>query len=131
VDWRASTDKDLLRRIMTVDVAGNVAEMLHPAGRVSEGRLSGLYNDRTPGDRPSDFIFANETAARLASVLSEKAGSVPVGDEFWQAKRSIMEQAETEVEQILQHSLETLNRLARELQRGPMTGTDIRLIMER
>jgi len=41
-----------------------------------------------------------------------------------------VEQAEVEAEQVLKNSLETLDRLAQQLRRGPITGTAVRLIME-
>jgi hypothetical protein len=49
---------------------------------------------------------------------------------LWAERRAIVEQAEVEAEQVLKNSLETLNRLAQQLRRGPITGTAVRLIME-
>ena len=43
IEWRTSTDESLLRRQIRVDVAGNIAEILHPTCVPRQCRLSTLY----------------------------------------------------------------------------------------
>ena len=130
VEWRSSRDEDLLRRLIRVDVAGNIAEMLHPTCKAPQGRLSDLYRDRTSGDRPTDFISADARAKHLATVLLEGAGKAFDSDDVWRARQALIQQAEIEATQVLQCSLETLDRLALQLKCGLKTGTAVRLIME-
>jgi hypothetical protein len=124
-DWERSADEDLLRRLIRVDVAGNIAEMVRPANREPEGRLSALYDDLTPGKRPSDFCSADARAECLAVVLYEKARKPTMGNMMWDVRRSILEQAESEAEEVLRKHRGALARLADCLQRGPMSGTEV------
>jgi hypothetical protein len=131
VPWKLSADEALLRRLVRVDVAGNVAQMLYPGCEAPMGgRLSMLYNDRTPGDRPTDFISADARAARLTFVLQQWDGKPPVPTENWEARRAILVQAEAEAEGILKANFEKLSSLADQLQRGPMTGAAVRTVMD-
>ena len=129
-DWRDSTDEELLRRLIRVDVAGNMAQMLRPGCHPPEGCLSSLYDDRTPGDRPTDFIDADEKAKHLAISLLERMGKALVTEEIWHLRRAIVERAEAEATLILRENLEALDLLACELLHGPMTGTDVRRIVD-
>lgn len=129
VAWAGSRDEDLLRRLIRVDVAGNVAEILHPDCDAPHGLLSALYDDRTPGDRPTDFISADARARHLARVLFDRRGAAIDADEIWKARRAIVEHAEAEAEQVLRDRLEALTRLADQLQRGPMTGSAVRAVV--
>jgi hypothetical protein len=128
--WETSKDEDLLRRLIRVDVAGNIAEILHPDCSAPQGRLSGLYADRTPGDRPTDFISADARARHLAVVLLETAGKPLDKEEIWVSRRAIVEQAEAAAEQVLHRHMEALSRLADQLQRGPMTGAAVMLMLQ-
>lgn len=128
-DWKESRDEHLLRRLIRVDVASNVAELLHPACGDREGRLSAFYDDRSSGQRPTDFIDADKKARRLAIVRFEAVGKEPGTDEVWRARREILEQAEAEAEQVLRENMGTLMTLAQELRRGPMTGATVRAIV--
>ena len=129
-DWRDSTDEELLRRLIRVDVAGNMAQLLCPNCHPPEGCLSSLYDDRTSGNRPTDFIDADEKAKRLAVVLLEQTGKPLVTEEIWHARRAIVERAEVEATQILQENLKILELLACELLNGPMTGTAVNRVVE-
>lgn len=129
-DWRDSTDEELLRRLIRVDVAGNMAQMLRPGCHPPEGCLSSLYDDRTPGDRPTDFIDADEKAKHLAIVLLERTGKPLVTEVIWHLRRVIVERAEAEATLILRENLKTLDLLACKLLTGPMTGTAVSRIVD-
>jgi hypothetical protein len=129
VEWSESEDEDLLRRLIRVDVAGNIAEILHPTCEAPQGRLSDLYRDRTAGDRPTDFITADARAKHLATVVFQKARRTFTADDVWHARHEILKQAESEAEQVLRDSWDALMRLGQQLQCGPMTGTAIRMIV--
>src|SRR5262249_45601869 len=114
-----------------VDMAGNVAQLVSPNCEAPEGgRLSELYRDRTPGQRPSDFCCADMRANQLAVVLLNWDRKAPTPERIWEAKRSFLEQGEAEAEEILRGSIRLLERLADPLMRGPMTGTAIRSFVE-
>jgi hypothetical protein len=131
VEWQGSRDEDLLRRLIRVDVAGNIAQMLYPGCEAPlGGRLSELYKDRTPGDRPTDFISADMRAAHLTVALAQWNGKPPVPAENWVARREILARAETEAEQVLQPHMKSLSRLAEQLLHGPMLGSAVRAILE-
>ncbi len=129
--WQASSDENLLRMLIRVDMAGNIAQLVYPNCTAPVGgRLSELYQDRTPGDRPSDFICADARANQLAVVLLNWDRKSPTPERIWQAKRRFLEQGEAEAEGILRENIELLERLAEPLMRGPMIGAAVRAIME-
>jgi hypothetical protein len=131
LEWKTSKDENLLRRLIRVDVAGNMAEILHPDCPAPQGRLSVLYDDRTPGNRPTDFISADSRARHLAVVLRERDGKGPDVEAVWKARREIVEQAEAEAQQVLAKRQKVLDRLADQLLQGPMPGSAVRSILER
>jgi hypothetical protein len=128
-NWEKSADEYLLRRLIRVDVAGNIAEMVRPADREPEGRLSVLYDDLMPGERPSDFCSADARARRLAVVLHEKVGKPIMNNMMWEVRRSILEQAECEAEEVLRKHAGAWAQLANCLQRGPISGTTVLSIL--
>jgi hypothetical protein len=128
-EWWKSTDEDLLRRLITVDVAGNMAQLLYSGCPAPQGLLSRQYDDRTPGDRPTDFISADARARHLAIVLLERDGKELDTKEIWRERRASVERAEAEAGQILRDRHETLVRLVEELRCGPMTGVAVRAIV--
>jgi hypothetical protein len=130
-DWWESTDEDMLQSLVRISVAANVAEFMkgfQPEG----GYPSQFFDDRDPaqpGHYPSDVIGAWDRAARLATVRFEKEGKEPTIIELRAPKRAIIAQAEAEADDILRANAEALDRLARELLRGPMTGAAVRAIV--
>jgi hypothetical protein len=131
-DWQESTDEEMLRGLVRVDVAANIAEMMRgyePKG----GYPSRFFDDKDPTVRcpcPTDVIAAWEHANRLATVRFEKEGKEAAVVEMRAARRAIIKQAEAEAGQILQENSESLDGLSRELRRGAMTGTAVRAIVE-
>jgi hypothetical protein len=130
-DWENSVDEEMLKWLIKVDVAANVAELLHghePKG----GRPSQFFNKQKPevgGQYPSDVICTWKRARRLAIVQFEKEGMELDDDHLWAARKSIIEQAEAEAEEILRENLQALRRLAEELRRRPLTGAAVRAIV--
>jgi hypothetical protein len=128
--WQFSSDEGLLRILIRVDMAGNLAQLIHPDCEAPEGgRLSKLYKDRTPGQRPSDFIMADARANRLAAVLFNWDGRPPTPERIWEAKQRFLEQGEAEAEEILRENIGILGRFIEPLTSGPMTGTAVRALM--
>ena len=124
--WQTSRDENLLRLLIRVDMAGNIAQLVNPNCEAPEnGRLSELYKDRTAGQRPSDFICADMMASQLAVVLLNWDRKSPTPDLIWEAKQRYLQQAEAEAEEILRQSMELLDQLAERLMQGPMTGTGV------
>jgi hypothetical protein len=129
--WQSSSDENLLRMLIRVDMAGNIAQLVYPGCEPPEGgRLSELYKDRTPGKRASDFCCADARANQLAVVLLNWDRKSPAPERIWEAKRRFLEQGEAEAAEILRGSIGFLDRLAESLMRGPMTGTAARAIVE-
>jgi len=128
--WQSSSDKKLLRRLIRVDVAGNIAALLHPGCTAPEGRLSEWYDDRTPGDRPTDFICADARAVRLGKLLLKKKGGKVDKDELWKLRRSAVEKAERKAERILRANQRAIDELSERLLRGPMSGAEVRALLE-
>lgn len=121
-DWRGSTDEDFLRRLIRVDVAGTVAERVFPTGREPENALSTLYDDLTPGDRPSDFCSADARARHVAALLQQATGKPITDTKMWNSRRAILERAETEAQEVLCEHAVVVTQLADQLQRGPLRG---------
>jgi hypothetical protein len=118
--------------LVRLDVAGTIGELLRgyePNG----GYVSRFFDDKDPaqpGHYPSDVIAAwQQHAAHLATVRFEKEGKKPTIIELRAPKRAIIAQAEAEAEQTLRANAEALDRLARELRRGSMTGAAVRAIV--
>jgi hypothetical protein len=110
-----------------------MAELMH-GHKPDGGYPSRFFDDKDPaqpGHYPSDVIGAWDRAGRLATIRFEKEGREPTTLELRAPKRAIIEQAEAEAEQILLANPEALDRLARELLRGPMTGAAVRAIVEK
>ncbi len=131
--WQTSNDEALLQSLVRISVAANIAEIMHghePAG----GYPSQFFDNRDPaqpGQYPSDVTTAWDVAKDLAIVRFEKAGIKPTILGLRAPKRAIIAQAEVEAEQILREKSRALDRLARELRRGPMTGAAVRAIVDR
>jgi hypothetical protein len=129
--WQKSTDEELLQSLVRISVAANIAELIY--GHEPDGGYpSRFFDDRDPAEGcvcPSDVIGAWEGAKCLATVRFEKAGKEPTLLELRAPKRAIIERAEAEAGQILRENPEALDRLARGLRRGPMTGTAVRAIV--
>jgi hypothetical protein len=131
-DWENSADEELLRWLIRVDVAANVAELLH-GHEPNGGRPSQFFSKQKPvvgGQYPSDVICAWKRARRLAIVQFEKEGMELDEDRLWAARKLIIEEAEADVEQILRENREALTRLAEQLRRGPLTGAAVRAIVD-
>jgi hypothetical protein len=76
--WQSSRDEALLRKLIRVDMAGNIAQLVYPNCEAPMGRrLSELYEDRTSGQRPSDFCCADKRANQLAVVLLSRDREPP------------------------------------------------------
>ena len=75
-DWEESTDEDLLRRLIRIDVAANIAELT--CGHEPEGGYPSRFFDHrkpvTGEEYPSDIIGAWKHALRLATVQFEREG---------------------------------------------------------
>ena len=98
LDWLESTDEQLLRGLVRLDVAGNVGEIIRgyePKG----GYLSRFFDDKDPAqpaNYPSDVIAAwQQHAGRLATVRFEKEGKEPTVVGLRAPKRAIIAKAET------------------------------------
>jgi hypothetical protein len=129
--WQTSTDEVLLQSLVRIDVAANIAEMMHgfePKG----GYPSRFFDDKDPAvgcPCPSDVKMAWDHASDLAIVRFEKQGIEPTILGLRAPKRLIIEQAEAEAGEILRENAVALDRLAQELRRGPMTGSEVREIV--
>jgi hypothetical protein len=131
--WWESDDEDLLQRLVRVDVAGNVGERMrghepnggYPSQFFPEGGL------RKDIKYPTDIIQAWDHAMRVARVRFAKEEKEPTIVELHTAIRVITEQAEAEAEQILRENMRALEAITQGLRRGPMTGKEIRAIIER
>ena len=80
LDWLESTDEQLLRRLVRLDVAGNVGEIIRgyePKG----GYLSRFFDDKDPAqpaNYPSDVIAAWQQHARVSPRCnSRRRGKSP------------------------------------------------------
>jgi hypothetical protein len=131
--WQTSKDETLLQSLVRVSVAANIAEMMH--GHAPEGGYpSRFFDDKDPaqpGQYPSDVTTAWEIAKDLAIVRLENEGIEPTILGLRAPKRLIIAQAESEAGEILRENADALSRLAEELRRGPMTGSQVRGIVER
>lgn len=131
---RRSKDETIIRKLIEVDVAGNMAQIVYPGCEAPiGGHLSDLYvSDLRPGEHgdkyPSDFWLADNKA----HALLYGSGDTPASTDrnTWPAKRAILKEAEAEAEKLLRCELETLKRLSAELLKGPMKGTAVKQIVD-
>jgi hypothetical protein len=135
IDWRYSTDVNLLKRLICVDVAGNVAERIlnclqqdaaepvEPLSAWFDGRLSS-----NPAIS-SDFVWAARRADRLGHVLHGAPLRHYDEPDGWLIKKALLEQCEKAVEKTLSQNIEALQSLSKELMKGPMTAKAIRKIV--
>jgi hypothetical protein len=80
---------------------------------------------------PTDIIQSWDHATHAARVRFAKEEKEPTIVELHAAIRVITKQAEDEAEQILRENMRALDVIAQGLRRGPMSGPDIRAIIER
>lgn len=132
-DWTSSNDESLLRQHIRIDVAANLAEMIL-AVRVPDGGYPSRFFDSQRPTRemhiPSDIIGAWKKAHRVVTVRNEEFEVLPEEETLWTEGRTIVAEAEVEAEQVLKSHLEGLERLADQLQRGPMSGAAVRLLLD-
>jgi hypothetical protein len=129
--WQTSNDEALLQSLVRISVAANIAELMHGHEPVG-GYPSRFFDERDPaepGQYPSDIIGAWDAARHLAIVRFEKGGIEPTILGLRSPKRAIIVQAEAEAGEILRENAVALDRLAQELRRGPMTGSEVREIV--
>jgi hypothetical protein len=131
--WISSNDEGLLRQHIRIDVAANLAEMILAVREPDGGYPSRFFDSQrpTPGMQiPSDIIGAWKKAHRVVMVRGERIRVLPEEESLWTEGRSIVAEAEAEAEQILKSHLGRLERLADQLQRGPMSGAAVRLLLD-
>jgi hypothetical protein len=121
------SDVDTLRRGIRLSVAGNVAESLFPQHSGREARLSSIFDDRSAGERSTDFCEAYRLASKLSTILLGRPATID--DEYWKSMRAAVVQAEVEAEQVLRDNFEALKKVVVALMTGPMTGTTVRKII--
>jgi hypothetical protein len=133
-NWQSSADESRLLRNIRVDVAANLAELLLAVREPDGGRPSLFFDHHDPaqpGNYPTDIVGAWKCARHLAILQFTQSGRPLNNEEVFQARRVIVAQAEDEAELILRDNLSALTRLADYLERGPMTGTAVRAVLER
>jgi hypothetical protein len=133
-DWQSCTDESRLLRNIRVDVAANLAEILLDVREPDGGRPSLFFDHRDPaqpGNYPSDIIGAWKCARHLAILQLTRPGQPLNNEEVFPARRAIVAEAEAEAEKMLRDNVAALTSLADHLQRGPMTGTAVRAVLER
>jgi hypothetical protein len=104
---------------------GHQPEGGHPSQFFPEGGL------KKGVKYPTDIIQSRDHATRAARVRFAKEEKEPTIVELHTAIRVITKQAEDEAEQILRENMRALDVIAQGLRRGPMSGPDIRAIIER
>ena len=130
--WHVSTNENHLRRVICVDVAANLAEMLLGV-REPDGGLPSQFWDKhdrmSDCDCPSDIRDAWLCSRRLAIIQFKLVNRQLEDGELFRTRRAIVEQAEAEANQILYENRDVLNNLADRLKLGPLTGAQVRAVV--
>jgi hypothetical protein len=121
----------VLRREVRVSVAANLAELMceHPADGGRPSQSLGGGRPQRGIKYPTDIIHAWEEAKILARIKLYGEDNHSESDEVWDLAGPIVEQAETEADEIMRKNRGPLEELARALRNGPMTGTAVRAIL--